>query len=416
MGYYSCSLKFVLDERTLKNGLTPVYARLICNRKKTEIALHELVDPKRWSRDIGRIIKPKNSYEQYLNQKLNRIENQLNTHRLYLESINEEVSGKRIKELFTGRDDRNKISLLDFFATYIQEITIKKEHSPGVLRHYKQNREKLECYLKSIGAEGLLLEHLSLKHILGYETYLMTTPSAVTKKQRGRATVNTYMKKFKAVVGHALRRELIKNNPFAQFKMHRVQSNRQALTSDELAALEKYDFSYDKALQNTQMTFIFLVYTALRFSDAMALTESNLVTDAQSGRTFIHTVQLKTKQPVTIPILLPARRVLDSFAPQRVTNGGKLLFQISNQRCNSRLKEIQGILKIKTPLSTHVARHTAATVVLLDNNVDIKTVSSWLGHESYKSSENYARTSKRKLLKVAEQVEAAYLKQNSESE
>jgi site-specific recombinase XerD len=128
---------------------------------------------------------------------------------------------------------------------------------------------------------------------------------------------------------------------------------------------------------------------------------------------FIHTIQQKTKIAVKLPLLAPAKKILDEFAAQRDANGGYLLPRISNQRCNSHLREIAGIVGIRN-FSHHVARHTFATVVLLDNDIDLKTVSDLLGHDSIKSSEGYSKTTKRKLLKVAERVDAEYLKQSNE--
>lgn len=416
MGYSSYSLKFILDVRTVKSGgLNPVYVRLIFNRKKTEIALHELVDPQRWSSDTGRIIKPKDNYEQYLNQKLNRIENQLNTIRLQLEADNEEVSGKRIKDVFLGRETNEKILLLDFFSTYIQEITAKREHSEGVLRHYKQIRAKLETYLKGIGAEGLQLERLSRKHIVGFETYILTTPVPILNKPISRNTANNYLKKFKAVVNQALRSELIKSNPFSNFKLHNMQTNRTALTSAELSALVNANLSDSPTREKVKNIFIFSVFTGLRFSDAMALKEENLTTDAESGRIFISIIQQKTKIPVQIPLLAPAKQIIDFYTQQREVSG-YLLPRISNQRCNSYLREIAGIVGIKTKISHHVARHTFATVVLLDNDIDLKSVSNLLGHDSIKSTEGYSKTTKNKLARLAKLVEAKYKKPGSKEE
>ncbi len=61
----------------------------------------------------------------------------------------------------------------------------------------------------------------------------------------------------------------------------------------------------------------------------------------------------------------------------------ELVFPVlSNQRYNSYLKEIGAILGIEKNLTTHTARKTFASTVLLYNDVPIEIVSKLLGHSS----------------------------------
>lgn len=53
-----------------------------------------------------------------------------------------------------------------------------------------------------------------------------------------------------------------------------------------------------------------------------------------------------------------------------------------NQRYNSYLKEIASILGINKRLTTHTARKTFASTVLLYNDVPMEIVSELLGHSN----------------------------------
>ena len=64
---------------------------------------------------------------------------------------------------------------------------------------------------------------------------------------------------------------------------------------------------------------------------------------------------------------------------------------ISNQRMNAYLKEIADVCGIAKRLTTHVARHTAATVVFLANDVSMENVSKILGHSNIRTTQHYAR-------------------------
>ncbi|MBU9004652.1 MULTISPECIES: tyrosine-type recombinase/integrase, partial [Parabacteroides] len=54
------------------------------------------------------------------------------------------------------------------------------------------------------------------------------------------------------------------------------------------------------------------------------------------------------------------------------------------------LKEIADICGINKPLSTHVARHTFATVALA-NRVSMESVAKMLGHTDIRTTKIYAR-------------------------
>ncbi|KAA5431738.1 tyrosine-type recombinase/integrase, partial [Bacteroides cellulosilyticus] len=65
--------------------------------------------------------------------------------------------------------------------------------------------------------------------------------------------------------------------------------------------------------------------------------------------------------------------------------------------CNKKLKTIAELCGIKSRLTYHVARHSAATTVLLSNGVPIETVSRLLGHINIKTTQIYAKITAQKI-------------------
>ena len=57
---------------------------------------------------------------------------------------------------------------------------------------------------------------------------------------------------------------------------------------------------------------------------------------------------------------------------------------------NAYLKEIADLAKIKKYLTTHVARHTFASLSLC-NHVSIEVISKMLGHSDIKTTQIYAK-------------------------
>ena len=80
-----------------------------------------------------------------------------------------------------------------------------------------------------------------------------------------------------------------------------------------------------------------------------------------------------------------------------MSNTTKLLPVPSNQKVNAYLKEIADFCGITTQITFHIARHTFASTVTLENGVPIDSVSKMLGHRSIKTTQIYAKVSDKKI-------------------
>ena len=88
---------------------------------------------------------------------------------------------------------------------------------------------------------------------------------------------------------------------------------------------------------------------------------------------------------------------------------GVLLPVISNQRMNAYLKEIADLCGITKRLTTHVARHTAATVVFLANDVSMENVSKILGHSNIRMTQHYAKVLDSSIMRDMANVERNFI-------
>ena len=81
------------------------------------------------------------------------------------------------------------------------------------------------------------------------------------------------------------------------------------------------------------------------------------------------------------------------------------------KRCwPSLLKEIADVCGIAKRLTTHVARHTAATVVFLANDVSMENVSKILGHSNIRMTQHYARVLDSSIMRDMVNVEKNFCK------
>jgi site-specific recombinase XerD len=70
---------------------------------------------------------------------------------------------------------------------------------------------------------------------------------------------------------------------------------------------------------------------------------------------------------------------------------------MSNQKMNAYLKEIADLSCINKVLTFHIARHTFATTITLNNGVPIESVAKMLGHTNIKTTQIYAKVMDHKI-------------------
>jgi len=110
---------------------------------------------------------------------------------------------------------------------------------------------------------------------------------------------------------------------------------------------------------------------------------------------WIESKRQKTKITARIPLLKPARKILNKYSDK--LKGKRLLPVLSNQKMNAYLKEISILAGIEKNLTYHIARHTFATTVTLINGVPIETVSKLLGHRTIRTTQYYAKLLDKKI-------------------
>jgi len=109
------------------------------------------------------------------------------------------------------------------------------------------------------------------------------------------------------------------------------------------------------------------------------------------------TPPVKNNNRVRIPILPPALALISHSKNHPYTPEGRILPDISNQKANSYLKEINKLMGFKKRITFHCALHTFTTTVTLTNGVPLETVEQMLGHKSVKTTQHYARVTDTKV-------------------
>lgn len=386
------SLKFFLNEAKGKGDLGKIYLRITVNRKKAEMATSFNLAPSEWDETRQRAKK-----SNLINQKLSEIEHRIFTIQNILEYENRPITARILKDLYLEKDKINAY-LLEFYDKFLEGIENNPELSRETVSLYKQTHNYIVRFVNAqFKIKDIPIKQVDFKFINNLDSFLLNN-------NLKRNTVNKHHSRFRTLIHRAIKEGQLAKNPYEDFILKKVKVNREALTKAELYSLTTHNLGGNESLQRVRDIFIFSVYTGLRYQDAQDLKISEII-KYDSNQTFIKTIQIKTGEKVTIPLLKPALEIVERYdLPEREITG-KILPGITNQKLNAYLKVIAELVGIKKNLTHHVARHTCATTVLLSNDIPLKVVSNWLGHTNIRQTEVYAKITTEYLEKIAKDVD-----------
>jgi len=265
------------------------------------------------------------------------------------------------------------------------EAQVGKEYSKGTLVKYKTCLKVLKEFMShQYKRSDFALQELNLAFVTEFDFYLRTVKDCCNN------TTVKYVKNFKKVINQARALEWIKHDPFANYKVKIDIVDREVLTQSEIDKLLNKTFSIER-LNQIKDIFLFCCYTGLAYSDVSKLSKDNIFIGID-GNNWILINRTKTNVQSKVPVLPIAQTILDRYKDNPECSKRKVLLPVpSNQKYNAYLKEIADCTGITKNLTTHIARHTFATTVTLNNRVPIESVAKMLGHRTIKTTEHYSR-------------------------
>ena len=380
------SVLFIIKKaKLLKNGEAPICMRITVNKRVVEVMIKRSIPVDLWNQK-KECSKGKDRVATELNHYINTIRAKvLQIHR-ELEIDNKPITADTIKDCFYGRDKVQR-SLLEVYAEHNEKCRalIGKEYTESTVTKFDTSINRLKEYIRSCyHRDDIMLAELDGQFIRDFDFWLKTD------KHCQNNSALKHLKNLKKVVRIALANDWIKKDPFYGIHFKQEEVNVEFLSREELDVLMNKGFTI-KRLEQVRDIFVFCCFTALAFVDVQQLSREHLIKD-NNGTLLIRKARQKTNQMCNIPVLSIPQRILRKYEDNaECIKKGVLLPVISNQRMNAYLKEIVDLCSITKRLTTHVARHTAATVVFLANDVSMENVSKILGHSNIRMTQHYAK-------------------------
>lgn len=380
------SVLFIIKKaKLLKNGEAPICMRITVNKRVAEVMIKRSIPIDLWNQK-KECSKGKDRIATELNHYINTVRAKvLQIHR-ELEIDNKPITADIIKDCFYGRDKVQR-SLLEVYAEHNEKCRalIGKEYTESTVTKFDTSINRLKEYIRSCyHRDDIMLAELDGQFIRDFDFWLKT------EKHCQNNSALKHLKNLKKVVRIALTNDWIKKDPFYGIHFKQEEVNVEFLSREELDILMNKEFAI-KRLEQVRDIFVFCCFTALAFVDVQQLSREHLIKD-NNGALWIRKARQKTNQMCNIPVLTIPQRILRKYEDNaECIKKGVLLPVISNQRMNAYLKEIADVCGIAKRLTTHVARHTAATVVFLANDVSMENVSKILGHSNIRMTQHYAK-------------------------
>lgn len=383
---------FVQKGKCKADGTAPILARLTVNQEKIHFSTTKSILPERWDtanhRTFGRTQEEKS-----INQSLDELKASVHRHFFDLQSAGETISAHKIKSLLFSTDEKKNISvekLFDLFISDYEKLVLTQDYGKESFFRYKVCKDRVMHFIeKEYKTSDLPLTDINKRFLDKLYLYLRT------ERKLNNNTAVKFLHRFSSVFKMARDNGWVSGDPFKLQNLHLDKVDRGYLTQAELDAVMSKEFD-TKRLEQVRDVFVFCCFTGLPYIDAKSLNENQLKRWSD-GNLWLSLKRQKTKVPVNVKLLPVALQILDKYSDGVKDRKGRLLPVPSNQKCNEYLKEMATLCGIHKEVTFHVARHTFATTVTLENGVPIESVSKMLGHTNVKTTQIYARITDTKV-------------------
>lgn len=299
---------------------------------------------------------------------------------------------------------RNKINehlslnLFEYADEYLQNIFINGNYST-----YKKCKSvvlKLKKYTKK---ENLQISSITLDFLHKYETYLST------KIKNNRNTITVNMKVLSTIVGDIYKKYDLDEtvNPFKKYKFKKTESERTFLEEYEIKQILDLKFNRLSPLFDAREIFIVECFTGMRISDILSLKWKHY------DGSIIKKQIRKNDRRNEIPVIPNVKDIIEKrksiiIANKIQVDPNDYIFNIlkidvdkatkqdalnaissATVIINKKLKKVAIKAKISKNITTHVGRHSFATL-LLTRGAGIYDVKELLGHQDVKITQVYA--------------------------
>ncbi len=356
--------------------LLAIYLRVTINGQRFEVTTQRYVEIFKWSAAAGKM-KGNSEEARSLNQYLDSLRQRVYDYQKESTREGEIFTKEILRSKWYGINEQSH-SLIEVFKIHNQQLEslVGISNSKATYGKYRTTLDHAVAFLNwKFKRSDIEIINISYSFIADFEFWLKSI-----KKCNHNTTIK-YISNLRKIINLFIKNGWLIKDPFVGFKMTKKEVVREILTEEELQKLSSKEIQ-NVRIRQVRDIFIFSCFTGLAYIDAKRLKRSDIVIGVD-GERWIYTCRKKTDTPFRIPLLPIVIEIIENYKDHPQCKVSDCLLPVpSNAKLNAYLKEIADICGINKTLTFHIARHTFATTVTLNNGVPIETVSKMLGHNS----------------------------------
>lgn len=419
------TLKFILRRSTRIGTHTgSLCMRIIHARRIKVLTLPVSLYNREWDEISQQIRLPSEVSDRYLY--LTKASEDITQYRQEFDQTIDRLEKKgryKLDDIVENYHCRDRLTDLYGFTDHIARNLTRS----GQERTARAYRTAVRMLVRFNKGRAIPLKHINSSLIKEFETDLKSCGKAMN-------TISYYMRMLRAIYWKAVKNKQIdarRENPFDGVFTGFQQTRKRALDSDKLKDLHKLDFSmllgqeapiiqvskgkyavldsssnqfYDKGLYDSWRYFFFcFLARGMSYVDMAYLRKENI----RQG--IISYYRKKTGQKIEITVTPLLQRIINSFSSEvqaipylfpiicSDTKPTRLQYESGLRLQNQRLKRLSKLAGISCQLSTHVSRHSWATIGK-KQNLPLWVISEGLGHSSEKMTYTYLASFDRSTL------------------
>ncbi|OCX54222.1 hypothetical protein BEL04_08155 [Mucilaginibacter sp. PPCGB 2223] len=374
-----------------KDGLVPIYVRITVNGDRDGFSSGKKIHPDHWDEEKGEATADCPNHlliNSYITKTLAGIERSYNQ----VSASSPRIKAVMVKDAYLPKKTSSH-TLMQAFGLHNDEFAVKvkkKKGSQKTLDRFERLKDYTRAFLKKkYKVADIDLEDINTGFAVNFYHHLLA-------EDIGENTAMKYVKTLKQIVKRAKIEGWTKFNALEGFKCTYEQPDREYLEMDEVMRIYRKKIDIER-LAEVRDAFIFCCFTGYAYETTYNLAPEN-VFKGLDGKQWVTKDRSKTGSEECVPLMPIPLAIIKKYQDHPYcVEYNKLLPINSNYRYNVYLKELANICGIKKNLTTHTARHTFATTVTLENDVPIETVGRMLGHKDLRTTQIYAKVTKRKI-------------------
>ncbi|HLV24336.1 MAG TPA: site-specific integrase [Moheibacter sp.] len=382
------TVKVVLRKKKNKDGSYPLAIRITKDRKTSFIHLGYHLKPEEWNADKEQV-KSSHPNSKRLNNFILKKKAEASDKSIEAETIKDDVSVRAIRKKIKSVTGATFAPQAELYLTRLKEA--------GNFNVYAAEKPRVKIF-KEFNGGDIAFSDITVGLLERFKLYL--------KSDRGSSprTIMNYLICIRAIFNQAIKEEVLdkKYYPFggeSGINIKLPESTKIGISLEDVIKLETVELTnhnHDHA-RNLWLTSYY--FAGMRISDVLRLKWS----DFQNDR--LHYTMGKNNKVGSLKLPEKVLRILEKYEPQKNAPDDlvfpnlkginlddsflvKKKISYSVNRCNKLLQEyITPIAKIEGKLSTHVARHTFAT--LAGDKVPLQMLQKLYRHSDVRTTMGY---------------------------